>query len=121
QIVMIGGEARGSLLIFPLDGSAPREIMNLEKKGSFRSLEWTPDGQSVIASKVGPEGFGAAIELWRFPIAGGAPQKIDLKGASPRGDFSIHPDGHRIAFTSGDRPREVWAIENFLPLLQAKQ
>ena len=117
QFAMIGGQARGSLFVVPVEGGELREILKLAKDGYFRSLEWTPDGQAVIASKVGAGGE-AGVELWRIPIAGGSPQKIALP---VMGDFSIHPDGRRIAFTSGQRQSEVWAIDNFLPILQAKK
>ena len=42
---------------------------------------------------------------------------LELNGLGHR----IHPDGRQVAFVVGDRFRkvEVWAIENFLPVLQA--
>jgi hypothetical protein len=27
----------------------------------------------------------------------------------------LHPDGRRIAFTSGERKSELWVLENLLP------
>jgi hypothetical protein len=38
-------------------------------------------------------------------------------------DLSIHPDGHRIAFTGpGPNPgAKVWAMENFLPTSTASR
>jgi Tol biopolymer transport system component len=87
--------------------------------GGFQQLEWAPDGQSIIASKNGPRGSGDDLELWRIPISGDPPQKFDIRGIN--GGFAVHPDGRRIAFTTGQRKNEVWAIENFLPMLQAKK
>ena len=36
-------------------------------------------------------------------------------------NFVVHPDGRRIAFTGGGGKREVWALENFLPAVNAKK
>ena len=30
-------------------------------------------------------------------------------------ELVVHPDGRRIAFTSGGDRSEVWVMENFLP------
>ncbi len=106
-------------MVVSVDGGVPREILSLPRNESFRQPEWSPDGQSVIASKVGPGGFAAGLEIWRIPIGGGSPQKLELGDIT--GEFRLHPDGRRITFTNGRLQREVWAIENFLPMLQAKR
>jgi Tol biopolymer transport system component len=121
QFILIGGEGRGSLMVVPVDGGTPREILSLPKNESFRQLEWTSDGHSVIASKVGPGGFEAGLALWRIPVSGGSPQRMELNNASMAGEYSVHPDGRRIAFTSGQLKHEIWVIENFLPLLKASR
>ena len=50
----------------------------------------------------------------RIRAEGGKPQMlIRMRTLS---EISIHPDGRRIAFTSGPRATgDTWAIENFLP------
>ena len=97
-------------------------ILNLAKIGprfTGVKLEWTADSQSVIAPKwAAPEGFEP--ELWRIPVNGGSPQRMELNPALVAGGFSIHPDGRRVAYTSGLVKQEVWAIDNFLPMLQVK-
>jgi hypothetical protein len=118
---MITDQSRRGLTILPMGGGAPREIVRLDGDGQFRSLAWAPDGISVIATKIGKGGVDAGVELWRILIDGRPPQKVDMQNIVVRGDFSVHPDGRRIAFTSGQIQREVWAIENLLPTLQAKQ
>ena len=52
---------------------------------------------------------GSARELWRIAIDGGAARKIDLDEAWVRRfvqqgttSTSIHPDGHHVAFATGD-------------------
>jgi Tol biopolymer transport system component len=62
------------------------------------ALEW---GRSLVAGRV--------AELWRIPLDGGAPEKLDSPG-NRRGTFSLHPDGERIALTAGEIKSEVWAV-----------
>jgi Tol biopolymer transport system component len=53
-------------------------------------------------------------ELWRIPVAGGEPQRTGLS-VEGMGLFSLHPDGRRIAFESGNpsvEARELWVLEN---------
>jgi hypothetical protein len=47
-------------------------------------------------------------------------QKVALKsdGSDPQiASFSVHPDGHRIAFQTrvATNPAEIWLLQNFLP------
>ncbi|MBZ5583594.1 MAG: hypothetical protein LAQ30_15575 [Acidobacteriia bacterium] len=32
---------------------------------------------------------------------------------------SIHPDGRQIAYLGGEKKKEVWVLENFLPAAKA--
>jgi hypothetical protein len=52
-------------------------------------------------------------ELWRIPLQGGEPQKLDLTAEKMR-EIRVHPDGRHIAFTAGQDKQEVWVMENFL-------
>ena len=56
------------------------------------------------------------FDLWRIPVNGGEPQKLDLSMRKLM-HVRIHPDGRRIAFTGSSQPEksEVWVMENFLP------
>ncbi len=108
-----------SLQVMPTAGGEPRvlyrvqdtEISDLPVACSF--LAWTIDGRYVlfvICSWDQPW----LTELWRVPAEGGEPQKLlEMDGLD---DISPHPDGRRIAFTSGWKAMEVWAMENFLIL-----
>jgi hypothetical protein len=90
----------------------------------FSQATWTPDSGSLIIQK----NTGSRWELWRIPIAGGQPRKLDIDpgmwreeaaGLGPviQGDvgFTLSPDGRKVAITIGKNVSEVWAIENFLP------
>ena len=107
-----------SFQIAPSAGGEAREALRLPKTEFPRFpdrtwLVWTPDGRHLLfLGKREDE----ATELWRIPVEGGKPQNLGLTMKKMNG-LSVHPDGHRIAFTgfgSGRSP-EVWVMENFLP------
>lgn len=110
-----------SLRIMPASGGEPREILD-QWKG--RWLRWTPDGRHLLFAR--RKGRDQPIELWRIAVEGvegGEPQKVlelDAKGLRFQ-HLSIHPDGQRIAFSSGRGGSEVWVMENFLPALKGSE
>lgn len=53
-------------------------------------------------------------ELWAIPADSGEPRSLGLKMKGLR-EVRVHPDGHRVAFTSGAPSWEVRVLENFLP------
>jgi hypothetical protein len=61
-------------------------------------LEW---GRDLVA--------GRSAELWRIPVDGAPPVKIDSPGNRDSG-FSLHPDGKRVAMTAGDSKSEIWVL-----------
>ena len=79
-IPAVGGEAR----MLPFEG--------------LTDLEW---GRELIA--------GRAAGLWRIPLDGAPPAKIESPGNRDPG-FSLHPDGEHIALTAGDTKSEVWVL-----------
>ena len=106
-----------SVHIAPSAGGETREVLRLPEAEIPRYpdrrswLVWTPDGRHLLFPRLKDE----AIELWRIPVEGGEPENLGLMMKKIE-YLSVHPDGHRIAFT-GPGPRsgnEVWAIENFL-------
>ena len=68
----------------------------------------------LVVRGTSPERTG----LWRVPVSGEEPQKIELPGehvAFP----SVHPDGRRLAYTGGRAGQnEIWVLENFLAALR---
>ena len=58
--------------------------------------------------------------LWRIPAGGGAPQDMGLSVKGRVKAPAIHPDGTRIVFGTAEADNnEFWALENFLPALNA--
>lgn len=108
-----------ALLLALAQGGEPRELLRLrEPEGFGGGVEWSPDGSFLLFGKF----YGddqTRRETWRISAEGGAPRKLELNGQGHR----IHPDGRQVAFVVGDRFRkvEVWAMENFLPVLQASR
>jgi Tol biopolymer transport system component len=79
------------------------------------STTWTSDGRSLLVLKRRP---GQVDEIWQVPIDGGTPRKLDLGPSGMFAYLSIHPDGKRFAFTTGEKRQpggEIWMLENFLP------
>ena len=99
--------------VAPLSGGAPRAIAEIP--GFTQFWQWAGDSQSVFI--LNPVGEGA--ELWRLPLAGD-PRKLAVD-ARHWTAFQISPDGKRIAFSAraGKPGFEVWALENFLPVMEA--
>jgi Tol biopolymer transport system component len=107
-----GGAAR-HLTVVPAAGGEARDVLRSTELSWPVSIAWTPDGQGVLFVKQ-PEAQNAKTELWLAPVQGGEPRKLDFSAPNMR-ELSVHPDGRRIAFTSGGDRSEVWVMENFLP------
>jgi Tol biopolymer transport system component len=115
------GQNRKSLMTASVEGGAEREVLNLDKIGprfTGVALHWTPDGKSLVAPRWATD---STQELWRIPVDGGAPIRLELTPAPNSGGFSLHPDGGRVAYTAGRGSREVWVLENFLSSLKASK
>jgi RNA polymerase sigma factor (sigma-70 family) len=113
-----------SLEIAPSAGGEAREVLRLPEAEIPRYPDrrswfvWTPDGRHLLFPKLKDE----AIELWRIPVQGGEPENLGLTMKKIE-YLSVHPDGHRIAFTgpgSGRGPA-VWVMENILPTSTANR
>ena len=79
---------------------------------------WMPDSRAVVVRKVAPNQPGTVPGIWRIPLDGGAPQKLELDfaGLHPAGPVHISPDGRHMAYlSSGQSLSYVSVVENFLP------
>lgn len=101
----------------PASGGDLREICSFEQEGnSPNTPAWSADGRYIYFCKRHDQ-FEVLWDLYRVPADGGEAQKLDLTMAGFR-NFSFHPDGQRVAFSSmGENPAQaqVWVMENFLP------
>jgi Tol biopolymer transport system component len=124
-------EKAAYVLVVPVAGDAPREILRLSPSETlFGGTMWTPDSSSLIIQK----NTGSRWEMWRIPIAGGQPRKLDIDpgmwrnetvsgGSVIGGDvgFTLSQDGHKVVLTIGKNVSEVWALENFLPATKTRR
>jgi Tol biopolymer transport system component len=106
------------LKVVPSTGGQPRELLRLTETGAFMlNLAWSADGRYLLFGKSGATSQ-SKTELWRIPVQGGEPENLGLS-VERMVELRVHPDGRRIAFTAGSQRREIWAMENFLPALNA--
>ena len=83
------------------------------------ALEWTRD-QKFLLFADGNANNGSA-SLWRVPAGGGQPVETGLAQKGQILELRMHPDGRRLFFTAREpAATEVWALENFIPAIQAK-
>ncbi len=109
-----------SLKVVPLSGSgAATEIFKGSPEQVIYGPAWSPDGTAVWFP-VGTFDLRKTAQLWRVFVENGEAEKLDLVEVGLR-NLAIHPDGQRLAFISGTLglPKEIWALENFLPSSQA--
>jgi len=110
-----------SVLLVPLSGDEPRELVRLPASASivnqWSMMSWTPDSRSLLTARKA----GAAVELWLIDIQTGRDRKLNidtsewtLADSGPWGGFALSPDGTSIAFMMGKGGAEVWAMENFM-------
>jgi len=110
-----------AVVVFPVGGGEPRTLFHVDRPASIlKDMVWTPDARSVLALKVADLADQAGNELWRLPIDGGLPRKLDIDVSrvvtGGQGRIRLHPDGKQLTYVSGHHPvMEVWVLENFLP------
>jgi len=104
-------------ILFPASGGEVRELMRVNQPVFLGVALWAPDSNSFIVGKRYGE---KVLEFWQVPISGGEPRKLDLK-IENASQFSLHPDGRQVAYTTGQRKEEVWVLENFLPASTASK
>ncbi len=95
------------VVLLSSEGGEPREypIENVV------AIAWMPDENALLVTRDRQE---AGNDVWYVDLAGGQPLPIGLTAQSPL-PLDVHPDGRRIAYTSGTRSAELWVMENFLP------
>jgi len=112
-----------ALLVVPVEGGEPRTLMRGPAPQSIATVAWGPDSRSLLVSSKSPA-EGSKQELWRVPVNGASPQKLDLDPDQIAGGFILSPDGKQAAFWSAPppkKPAEIWVTENFLPASTARK
>jgi Tol biopolymer transport system component len=103
------------LRVIPAAGGKPRDLIKIPLPESIGPYAWTPNGREILFAKRSDyRKQDQKCELWMIPAEGGEARKLGLT-IDRILELSIHPDGQRIAFSSGGPGAEVWVMENFLP------
>lgn len=111
-----GGET--ALLLIPTGAGEPRELFPIPAADRLTYPAWSPDSRFVVVRRESKAGDGPDADgYWRVPVDGSQPRKMTWAlNLSPSNRWiSVHPDGKRVAYTSGAQRFEVWVMENFLP------
>ena len=108
-------QENGTIYTVSLNGGEPRNLF--PGLTHYYDLRWTRDGHNIIAQALDNISglYAATSEIWRIPVQGGTPLKLDL--SIPKMEFfALHPDNRHFAFSINDGTREeLWVMENFLP------
>jgi len=102
------------LKIIPIFGGEATEVVRWEKGKIIMTADWTPDGKELLFAESRFQ-RGYKFEFWRVSVEGGEPQKLGLSMDRVY-MLSVRPDGQQIAFRAGQRIKEIYAMDNFLPL-----
>jgi Tol biopolymer transport system component len=115
QLVFYDGK---SIWLLSTNGGEPRELIPVK---DVNSMTWSADGRFLFYGKK-RDSKSYVFEVWRTPVEGGEPQKLDL-AMTQLMHLRMHPSGRKIAFTASIRPQtsEIWVMENFLPKAQDKK
>ncbi|UCD18165.1 MAG: PD40 domain-containing protein, partial [Candidatus Zixiibacteriota bacterium] len=101
-----------SLNVMPADSGRLREIVRLQENECIYSVDWMPDGKSILYVKNVSDNHKKR-EVWQVPVKGGSPRNTGLT-MDKITYLSVHPDGPQIAFSSYQEQTEIWVMENFL-------
>ncbi len=97
------------MVLLPVDGGEPRELPIRRATG----ITWLPDGQALLFMRFAD--VGPVWEVSYLDLSEGEPHPIGLRVSGAPVDLDVHPDGRRIAYSSGTDGAELWVMENFLP------
>ena len=85
--------------------------------GNEQTVRWTPDGRNIVFSGK----INGDTGMWVVPIDGTPPHKLNID-VQNIGYFRFNAKTDQVAFSPSPRPRqEVWKMENFLPLSEARR
>jgi Tol biopolymer transport system component len=108
-------QKNGTIYTVSLNGGEPKKL--LSGLTNYYVLRWTVDGRYIIAQALDNISgwYAATSEIWRIPVQGGTPLKLDLSIAGME-NFALHPDNRHFAYSVNDGTKqELWVMENFLP------
>lgn len=106
-----------TLTVIPASGGEMRALIQVKFPEFISSPVWSQDSRSVLFARASAGDIMSLAEssVWQIPAAGGEPRRLGAVPGLGNGRLSLHPDGHRLAYTRGERRFEIWAMKNLLP------
>jgi len=111
-VVFDSASGSKTLKVMPAAGGETRDVLRDAQLPLPAAIAWAATSQALLV--VRQPNAKAPSELWLVPARGGEPRKLEFAASNVR-QIALHPDGRRLAFTSGWDRSEVWVMENFLP------
>jgi Tol biopolymer transport system component len=121
-LAFINEQGRKVLRIIPTAGGEPREVHSYEHSNHVISIAWSADGGSIYLPKLS-DPKGNFWDLYRISLDGREVEKTEV-GLLWIRSLSASPDGRSLAFQASGKSlgeREVWVMENFLPVDKEKK
>lgn len=82
------------------DGTQAREVTRVKSSEGFADLTWAANGQSLL--------YAAGHHLWRLPVAGGRPEKLNF--AQDAESVTVARAGNRLAYAQVHHPSSIWQL-----------
>jgi Tol biopolymer transport system component len=109
-----------AILLVPVEGGEIRELMRVPDLRPLVVAAWSPDSRSILL-KESSVSWDQSV-LWRAPVDGNKPQKLDFNADHIGGGLLTSPDWRHVAFQTPQperKPTEIWVTENLLPSIKA--
>lgn len=109
-----------AIILIPVEGGEVKELMRVPDLRPLVVAAWSPDSRSVLL-KESSASWDQSV-LWRAPVDGSKPQRLEFNADHIGGGFLASPDWKHVAFLtppSARKPTQIWVTENFLPALKA--
>jgi Tol biopolymer transport system component len=93
------------ILIAP--GSGETRTLRRGAASAPEVLMWAPDNRSVFVRWTSPGTTPASPEVWRIPVTGGAPVRVEWTLGHDNREFRVHPDGRRLVYVVNTSPSQT--------------